>query len=497
MSMTDREIKKWRESKEKELKNTIKRAKTERVHPAFSKLLEKQDKVRCKHKFLAKFHDGATEEQLVKFEKTLGVTIPVPYREFLKFTDGTDLGEAAINFFGVNDYDGKDHTLYTINDIHNIYNIEGAHARKLLIIGEDITGVLVCINIETGEIIGWESRYIGQEEFVISTDFHTFLDELTEFIEDRNSLTIIGENKKSWLVARKTIKKAWKNEIERASKGLQTRDWTNEEFELLRMGERVPGYEGHYMKSVEFPEYASDPDNIQFSGYKKETQENNLADNIIEWHEKTVKELKYRIKKAREIGMHPSFINLLEVHDKANVDNKLPTVFYDGATEDELVKFENTLGVTIPAPYREILKFTDGAYFGDAMVEFFGVNNNEKKHLVFPASYRKILKYADESDKDSRMLALFGENGDEEKMHTLYGVNNAEKTSNIIGAFENDLLIIGKDIANILVCINTKTGEIVGWDYRDIEDGYFEFNTDLYTYFEEDLIDFINNKEEE
>lgn len=195
--------------------------------------------------------------------------------------------------------------------------------------------------------------------------------------------------------------------------------------------------------------------------------------------------------------MHPSFINLLEVHDKANVDNKLPTVFYDGATEDELVKFENTLGVTIPAPYREILKFTDGAYFGDAMVEFFGVNNNEKKHLVFPASYRKILKYADESDKDSRMLALFGENGDEEKMHTLYGVNKAEKTSNIIGAFENDLLIIGKDIANILVCINTKTGEIVGWDYRDIEDGYFEFNTDLYTYFEEDLIDFINNKEEE
>lgn len=497
MSMTDKEIKKWRESKEKELKNTIKRAKTERVHPSFSKFLENQDKVRCEHKFLAKFHDGATEQQLVKFEKTLGVTVPMSYREFLKFTDGADLGEAAVNFFGVNDGDDKNYTLYTINDTKKIYNIEGAHAKNLLIIGEDITGVLICIHVETGEIIGWESRCIGEEAFVISTDFHAFLDELTEFVKDGKSLATTDENKKFWLIARRTIKKAWKNEIERASKGFQTRDWTDEEFELLRMGERVPGYEGHYMKSAtEYPEYASSADNIQFLGYEREIQEENSADNVIEWHEKTVKELKYRIKKAREMGMHPSFIKLLEAHDKANSNNKLPTVFYDGATEDELVKFENTLGVTIPAPYREFLKFTDGAYFGDAMVEFFGVNNNEKKHLVFPASYRKILKYADESDKDSRMLALFGENGDEEKMHTLYGVNNAEKTSNIIGAFENDLLIIGKDVANILVCINTKTGEIVGWDYRDSEDGYFEFNTDLYTYYEEDLIGFINDKEE-
>ncbi len=308
----------------------------------------------------------------------------------------------------------------------------------------------------------------------------------------------ITEKKKLDAERNKAIRLAWRNERERALKGLQTRDWTDEEFEQLIEEGKVSGYEGHHMKSVmAYPEYAGDPDNIQFLGYKKETQENNLADNIIEWHEKTVKELKYRIKKAREIGMHPSFINLLEVHDKANVDNKPPTVFYDGATEDELVKFENTLGVTIPAPYREILKFTDGAYFGEAMVEFFGINDNEEKHRIFPASYRNILKYADESDKDSRMIALFGANNDEGKIHTLYSVNNAEKASNIIGAFEKDLLIIGKDVANILICINTKTGEIVGWDYRDIEDGYFEFNTDLYTYFEEDLIDFINNKEEE
>lgn len=67
--------------------------------------------------------------------------------------------------------------------------------------------------------------------------------------------------------ADKAVAEAWKKEKERALKGLQTRDWTNEEFELLKDKEKkkVPGYEGHHMKSVmAYPEYAGDPDNIQF-----------------------------------------------------------------------------------------------------------------------------------------------------------------------------------------------------------------------------------------
>jgi len=67
--------------------------------------------------------------------------------------------------------------------------------------------------------------------------------------------------------ADKAVAEAWKKEKERALKGLQTRDWTNEEFELLKDKgkKKIPGYEGHHMKSVmAYPEYAGDPDNIQF-----------------------------------------------------------------------------------------------------------------------------------------------------------------------------------------------------------------------------------------
>ena len=65
--------------------------------------------------------------------------------------------------------------------------------------------------------------------------------------------------------AHKAVEEAWEREFERALKGLQTRVWTDEEFELLKNKKKVPGYEGHHMKSVKaYPEYAGDPDNIQF-----------------------------------------------------------------------------------------------------------------------------------------------------------------------------------------------------------------------------------------
>ncbi len=486
-------IKKYYEKRDNEVKEAIKRAKKAGMHPTFIKLLETQGKINVKHKLPLVLHDGATEEQLVKFEEAIGSPLPSSYREFLKFTDGADLGEAGVELFGLNYGEHKNYILYTINNTRKIYNISGAHEQNLLIIGEDITGVLICINIATGEIVGWEARYADEEAFLISPDFHTFLHELTVFMENENSLITDDEYKRIWLVARKTIKQAWKNEIERASRGSQTRDWTDEEFELLLKGERVPGYEGHYMKSpLEYPQYADSPENIQF--LKLEREDKSSSDNVIDWYENKAKELKEQIKKAREVGMHPEFISLLEACDKASRSSKLPNVFYKGATEDELVNFERDLGISIPAPYRELLKFTDGAFLGNAMVEFFGINDNEEKLSIFPASYRKVLKYNDGSDSDEKITALFGENEDCEKIHTLYSVNHAEKTGNIIGSFKNDLLIIGKDIADILVCINTKTGEIVGWDYRDGENGYFWLNTDLYTYFKEDLTDSMNEE---
>ncbi len=74
--------------------------------------------------------------------------------------------------------------------------------------------------------------------------------------------------------AQKAVEEAWKREYDRAAQGLQTRDWTDEEFELLKQRKHVPGYEGHHMKSVmAYPEYALDPENIQFLKQPKEKGE--------------------------------------------------------------------------------------------------------------------------------------------------------------------------------------------------------------------------------
>ena len=131
-------------------------------------------------------HDEATEEQIVEFEKTFGIAIPTAYREFLKFTNGAELREAVVEFFGVDKNEQKNYTMYTINDAEKIDNISGAVAKNLLIIGEDIASDLICINIDTGEIIGWDYRDIGDEEYFLNTDFYTYIEEdLIGYMNDK------------------------------------------------------------------------------------------------------------------------------------------------------------------------------------------------------------------------------------------------------------------------------------------------------------------------
>ncbi len=62
------------------------------------------------------------------------------------------------------------------------------------------------------------------------------------------------------------VNKAWKQEVILVEKtGRGTRAWTESEIKELLKNKKVKGYEGHHMKSAkEFPEYAGDPDNIQF-----------------------------------------------------------------------------------------------------------------------------------------------------------------------------------------------------------------------------------------
>lgn len=78
------------------------------------------------------------------------------------------------------------------------------------------------------------------------------------------------EKKKLSYERQRAVRKAWKEERERVSKGYGTRKWTvDEQKEILQRG-AVRGYQGHHMKSVSrHPEHAGNPQNIQFLNQKE------------------------------------------------------------------------------------------------------------------------------------------------------------------------------------------------------------------------------------
>jgi len=64
------------------------------------------------------------------------------------------------------------------------------------------------------------------------------------------------------------INAAWERERQLIMQGQGTRDWTMEEQLVLRDLGRIPSYAGHHMKCANaYPEYAADPNNIQFLHY--------------------------------------------------------------------------------------------------------------------------------------------------------------------------------------------------------------------------------------
>ena len=78
------------------------------------------------------------------------------------------------------------------------------------------------------------------------------------------------EEKRLGALRQKAVQEAWKLEEERVLRGKGTRDWSvSQQAELLEYG-KISGFEGQHMKSVSlFPEFAGDPNNIQFLSYSE------------------------------------------------------------------------------------------------------------------------------------------------------------------------------------------------------------------------------------
>jgi len=59
---------------------------------------------------------------------------------------------------------------------------------------------------------------------------------------------------------------AWKQEMQMVRElGRGTRQWSKRELDMLKRGERPPGYQGHHISSVaqNSPEMARNPDNVE------------------------------------------------------------------------------------------------------------------------------------------------------------------------------------------------------------------------------------------
>lgn len=74
------------------------------------------------------------------------------------------------------------------------------------------------------------------------------------------------EEKKALNKARvNAVKQAWVNECDLVAQGKCTRQWSEAELAELSVRGRVAGYPGHHMYNVnDYPQYAGDPNNIQF-----------------------------------------------------------------------------------------------------------------------------------------------------------------------------------------------------------------------------------------
>ncbi|MCP3742654.1 hypothetical protein [Rossellomorea sp. BNER] len=94
-------------------------------------------------------------------------------------------------------------------------------------------------------------------------------EEKIQIVDGKKQYKVNGQwitDKQFSALRQKAVRQAWKQEKELVLKtGKGTRNWTPEEKrELLQTG-KVKGYEGQHMKSAnEYPNFAGDPDNIQF-----------------------------------------------------------------------------------------------------------------------------------------------------------------------------------------------------------------------------------------
>lgn len=117
------------------------------------------------------FLEPATEEQIVKFEKESGITLPLKYKEWLKFSDGGECFlPAGIQFYGV-----SHKPIIEVNDEdrpNDSYVVIGALATGDPVLFEKKSEQISIYNHEAG-VIEEDEKY--EDFFSILKDMYNLL----------------------------------------------------------------------------------------------------------------------------------------------------------------------------------------------------------------------------------------------------------------------------------------------------------------------------------
>jgi len=124
-----------------------------------------------------RFKPGADAGAVEKYEQAAGITIPASYREWLDFSDGGEIFVPGTEFYGVNA--DERFSLYSENDpkAREVFSLDAS----MLIVGQLNFGDLVCLDVNSGEIIQWDHEL--DEEYLRWTDIFSFIeDEITDYV---------------------------------------------------------------------------------------------------------------------------------------------------------------------------------------------------------------------------------------------------------------------------------------------------------------------------
>lgn len=118
-----------------------------------------------------KFKKGADSISIQNYESKANIKLPSEYIDFLKFSNGGEIFVPGTRFFNINENDEFSLSNQNTKENRSIFSLN----ESLIVIGSLNFGDLICINLQTSEVIQWDHE--TDQEFLRWRNFFDFLDD--------------------------------------------------------------------------------------------------------------------------------------------------------------------------------------------------------------------------------------------------------------------------------------------------------------------------------